>query len=190
MLRIFFVTLVVLSSTFLLHAQEKTNDAIARQIKSLQSDRSITISFDQAGNSSKIMAVATNFSDNEADRAGLQAMNFAMGFFYPGTTLKVSPENIHFTFWVLSKKPRFAENHKFAADLDGRQIDLGDARYAAKPRENLEYLNFELSRNQLVSIAGAKSVIFRLGPYSFTATPDQRRLVNSVVRIADISITN
>ena len=124
------------------------------------------------------------------DRAGLQAMNFAMGFFYPGTTLKVSPEYIHFTFWVLSKKPRFAENHKFAADLDGRQIDLGDARYAAKPRENLEYLNFELSRNQLVSIAGAKSVIFRLGPYSFTATPDQRRLVNSVVRIADISITN
>src|SRR5213078_1443706 len=120
--------------------QERSNDAINRQIKQLGLDHT-SVTFDASSNSSKLMAVAENFSSRDADSAGVQAINFAMGFFYPGQALKTSPESIHFSFWVLTKKPRFAENHHLIADIDGRTLDLGDARYAAKPNQNLEYLN-------------------------------------------------
>ena len=32
----------------------------------------------------------------------------AMGFFYPGDALKEAPDPIMLTFWILTKKPRFA----------------------------------------------------------------------------------
>ena len=60
---------------------------------------------------SKVMAVAENFPDAEASRANVRAMNFAIGFFYLGQTLERAPDPILLTFWVLSKKPQFGENH-------------------------------------------------------------------------------
>ena len=187
-----FLLTTIISLTVIASAQSgKTNEAINRQIKALRIEKAITVSFDQGGNASKIMAVTENFSNKEADRAGIQAMNFAMGFFYPGATLAASPERLHFTFWVLTKRPRFGENHHFTADLGGGKIlDLGEARYSPKPREDMEYLNFEISRADLADIASADNLTFHLGPYTFTATTEQQRVMRSLVRVADVSVVN
>jgi hypothetical protein len=168
--------------------QERSNDAIDRQIKQLGLDHT-SVTFDGSSNTSKLMAVAQNFSDRDADSAGVQAINFAMGFFYPGTSLKQSPEAIHFTFWVLTKKPRFADNHHLTVDLDSRTLDLGDARYAAKPNQNMEYLNFDIGRADLAAIGAARSVTFHIGSHNFTATSSQLKLITSTARIADVSQT-
>lgn len=170
-------------------SQEKTNDIINRQVRSLGVDH-VNVLFDVSSNMSKLMAVAENFSSHDADSAGVLAMNFALGFFYPGQSLKNPPESVHFAFWVLTKKPRFAENHHLTVDVDGRTIDLGDARYAAKPAQNMEYLNFEISRADLSAMGLAGKVTFHLGEHSFAATPSQIRLINSTARVADISLTN
>jgi len=189
-LPLFLVTLLFFTSVG--SAQSgKTNDDVNLEIRSLGVEKAITVSFDPGGNASKIMAVTENFSNAEVERAGIMAMNFAMGFFYPGTVLTASPERLHFTFWAMTKKPRFAENHHLTADLgSGKTLDLGEARYSPKPRENMEYLNFEISRTDLATIAAAGNLTFRLGPYTFTATSEQQKVMRSLVRVGDISNTN
>ena len=169
-------------------SQEKSNDEINRQIRSLGVDH-VNVSFDASSNRSKLMAVSENFSDRDANSAGVQAMNFALGFFYSGTSLKNSPESVHFSFWVLTKKPRFAENHHLMVEIDGRTLDLGDARYAAKPERNLEYLNFELSRADLASIGSAGKAVFHIGTHTFSASASQLKLINAATRVADVSFT-
>ena len=176
--------LVLLILPLAAFAQEKTNEDITRQIRQLGVDK-ITLTFDQPSNMSKVMAVSENFSNREADAAGVQAINFAMAFFYPGTSLKRSPETIHFAFWVLTKKPRFAEDHHLTVELDGRTLDLGDARYAAKPRQNLEYLNFELKRTDLAAIGAANSATFRIGQRAFLLTRDQQSVIRGFVSVTD-----
>lgn len=163
-------------------SQEKSNDEINRQIRSLGVDH-VNVSFDASSNMSKLMAVSENFSDRDANSAGVQAMNFALGFFYSGTSLKNSPESVHFSFWVLTKKPRFAENHHLTVEIDGRTLDLGDARYAAKPERNLEYLNFELSRADLDAFKLANKATFHVGEHVFTASTSQLNTIKSVSRI-------
>jgi hypothetical protein len=177
---------LIVSAILLLSAaafsQEKTNDEINRQIRSTGVDH-VNVSFDASSNMSKLMAVSENFSNRDADSAGVLAMNFAMGFFYTGQSLKSSPESVHFSFWVLTKKPRFAESHHLTVDLDGRTLDLGDARYAAKPAQNMEYLNFELSRSDLTAIGSGKNVTFHIGARTFTASAAQ---INSIKAVAKI----
>jgi hypothetical protein len=129
------------------------------------------------------MAVSENFADRDVGSVGIQAMNFALGFFYPGQSLKTAPESVHFSFWVLTKKPRFADSHHLVVDIDGKQLDLGDARYAAKGNQNLEYLNFELTRADLAAIAAAGKVTFRIGSHDFTATDSQLKTIGAVSRI-------
>jgi len=178
--------LLLASSAF---SQEKSNDKINGQIRSLGLDHT-SVTFDASSNTSKLMAVAENFSNRDAGNAGVQAMNFAMGFFYPGTSLKNSVDSIHFSFWVLTKKPRFAESHHLTVTLDGRTLDLGDARYAAKANLNVEYLNFDLSRTHLAAIGSANNVTFHIGGHDFTATAAQLKLIRATAQIADVSITN
>jgi hypothetical protein len=183
-LSLVFAAVFLLSTTSF--SQEKTNDQIDRQIRSSGVDH-INVTFDAPSNTSKLMAVAENFSNHDADSAGVQAINFAMGFFYPGTSLKASPETIHFSFWVLTKKPRFAESHHLTVDVDGRTLDLGDARYAAKSNQNLEYLNFDIPRSDLAAIGSASKVTFHIGPGTFTATVAQLKLIRSTTQIADVT---
>ena len=170
-------------------AQEKSNDAMNRQIRQLGVDHT-SVTFDAGSGSSKLMAVAENFSNHDAGSAGVEAMNFAMGFFYQGQSLKASPDSVHFSFWVLTKKPRFAENHHLTVDLDGRTLDLGDARYAAKPNQNLEYLNFELQRANLAAIGAAHTVTFHIGTHTLTATSSQIKLISATAKLADVSVSN
>lgn len=176
------IFVIGLSAT-LTSAQQKTNDEINRQIKQLGVDH-ITLTHDPAGGVSKLMAVAENFSYRETDAAGLMAMNFAIGFFYTGTSLTSPPESLHFTFWAMSKRPRFADSHDLIIETDGRTIDLGPARYAAKPAQNMEYLNFDIPRSDLVTIASASKITFRLGTHTFTATASQLGLLRAVVQIS------
>src|SRR5687768_10902593 len=108
---------ILLCSAFA-SAQSKPNDAIARQVKTLGSESTITLSHDHASNMSKLMAVSENFSDSEAKAADVRAMNFAAGFLYSGQSLEKSPDPILLTFWVLSKQNRFGNGHAFVVQVD------------------------------------------------------------------------
>jgi hypothetical protein len=178
------ITAVMLAAILALSvsAQERTNDELNRQIKQLGVEH-VTVTYDASSGSSKLMAVSENFSDRDADAAGVQAMNFALGFFYPGQSLKTPPESVHFSFWVLTKKPRFADSHHLVVDIDGKQLDLGDARYAAKPNQNLEYLNFELSLADLAAIASANKVTFHIGTRTFSATESHLNTIRAVAKV-------
>jgi hypothetical protein len=182
--------LIVLSSVLLFSvsfaAQTKTNDAIAGQLREIRASRSLTLTYDQPSNTSKVMGVADNFASGEADDAGIQAMNFAIGFYYPGDSLKRSPDPIMLTFWVLSKKPRFTVEHDLTIFGDQDIMTLGTARYVSKPRTNMEYLNFEISREDLTKIAGRTEVKFRLGDAEFTFTRSQLKLLADMLIVSEL----
>lgn len=164
-------------------AQTKSNTDISRQIKHLNIDKNITVSFD--GNTSKVMAIADNFTDKDSSRNGIQAMNFAIGFFYPGDQLKESPDPIMLTFWVLTKRPRFADIHNVTFNIDGEPILVENVRYAAKPREGVEYINCKLSRSDLAKITSGKDVKVQLGEGEFKFLPDQLRMMSDLLVISN-----
>lgn len=166
-------------------AQSKPNDVIYSQIKSSDAGRHITLTYDAASNTSKIMAVATNFSDREAKNAGILAMNFAAGTFYAGNELKRSADPILLTFWVLSKNARFAESHRFTVAIGMETLDLGEGRYTAKARESMEYLNFEMTRENLARIVSRSRPRFRLGEYELTFTIDQIKMLADLLSLSD-----
>lgn len=163
---------------------QKSNDAVQKQIKSLHAEKSIYLSYD--GNASKLMGVASNFDDSETKAVGIQAMNFAMAVFYQGEQITAAPDIINFTFWPMSKKPRFATTGAWVVDLPDGALNLGDYRYAAKPTENMEYLNFKISRADLAKIAASPSPVkFHLAGQNFTFTPDQLQFLRNFLAVSD-----
>jgi len=166
-------------------AAQKSNDAIQKQIKSLKAEKTIYLTND--GSSSKLMAYAPNFSDADAKTVGAVAMNFAMAVFYPGPTLTTAPQTINFTFWPMSKKPRFAgPTGPWQVMLASGTLDLGEYRYAAKPAENMEYLNFQVKRSDLEKIASASAPVrFRLGSYNLSFTQEQIQLLRNFLAVSD-----
>jgi len=164
-------------------SQAKENAAIEQQLKALRADN---IKLTSDGNTSKLMAVAENFDDGDVKRAGIQAMNFAAGFFYPGTKLERVPEEIHITFWVLTKKPRFAERHAWMIYAASETIDIGNARYSARARDNMEYLNFTIGRDDLAKIVRESKVRFTLGDHEFEFTANQLRMLANLLTISEV----
>ena len=156
-------------------AQTKTNAAIQQQLKTLGSEQ-IAVNFDQNSKVTTIKAVAENFSNDEAKRAGVKAMNFAVGVIFPGDGLDRSPDRYMLSFWVLSGKPRFGEDHSFNVFLGDETLQLGDARYTARARDGMEYLNFNVTRDQLKRIAAESKVYFQLGGKTFNFTPSQLKI--------------
>jgi hypothetical protein len=63
---------------------------------------------------------------------------------------------------------------------------LGSARYVAKTREDMEYLNFEISRDNLVKIAARSNVSFQLGNESFTFTRQHLKLLADVLVASEV----
>jgi hypothetical protein len=177
MKKILFSAILVTIASFSAFAQTKPNGIIEKQIRELGS--SIKLTYDRDSNVSKLMAVSENFPD--AGSAGVQAMNFAIGFMYPGLELAKAPENVLLTFWVLTKKPRFGANHNLI--LNGR--DIGPARYTAKPREDMEYLNFEISRADLTQIVGQTNASFKLGAFQLTFTRSQQKAISDLLVLSD-----
>ncbi|MEO8574851.1 MAG: hypothetical protein ABI481_12865, partial [Pyrinomonadaceae bacterium] len=90
------------------------------------------------------------------------------------------------TFWVLSKKPRFGASHSLTVALRDEMLVIGSARYAAKPREQMEYLNFEISRENLMKIAGQTDVHFQLGDEQFTFTRSQMKLFADLLMVTEV----
>lgn len=164
-----------------------STDTIRSRVSSAHADDHISVEFDSGGKTTKIMAVSENFEKSEAGRSGILAMNFALGLFYPGDTLVKSPDSFQFTFWVLSKKPRFGASHSLTVTLPEEMLVIGSARYVAKPREQMEYLNFEVSRENLVKIARQTEVHFHLGDQQFTFTKGQMKLLADVLMVTEVN---
>ncbi len=179
---IIFVFVVVISA-------QKTNDAIAKQIKSLKADKQITLTYDSSSNTSKINATASNFESKEAKAAGIEAMNFGMAFFYPGKKLTAAPAKIKLTFCVLSQKPRFADAHGLLifgfGEAGGGKF--ADSHYVSNPSENMEHLNFELTWEELSELVFGwdRAQHFRLGSANFTFTSEHRALLRNLLAISD-----
>ena len=170
-----------------LFAQSKTNDAIAKQIKELNAEKAITLTYDEGSKASKIMVVGEDFGKEQDKRAGVEALNFGMAFFYPGTTLTQAPAEINLTFWVMNKRPKFADAHRWTAKVGGETLDLGEARYAVRPKENMEYLNFRISRENLAKIARGGEVKFKLGSAELKFTPEHLKIFSNFLKISDPS---
>lgn len=158
---------------------------MSRQISELKANKTINVTHDPASNSSKLMVVAENFSESEAERAGLMAMNFATGFFFPGSELKAAPDKMLFTFWAMAKKPRFAADHRLEFVLGSEVITIGEARYAAKANRNMEYLNYEISRSDMAKIANQTTVRIRIGKEEFSFTRSQMHSLASLMLVSD-----
>ena len=156
------------------------------RIRSAHAEKTITLTHDAASNTTKIMGVSENFSKDEASRSGLLAMNFAMGVIYPADNIVASPESFLLTFWVMAKKPRFGSNHSMTVSLRDEMLVIGSARYAGKPREQMEYLNFEISRENLLKIAGQSDVRFQLGDEQFTFTKSQMKLIGDMLMVTEV----
>ena len=186
MKRFLLLAVALLSLPVLSNAQSKPNNAIIQQIRLLKAEETLELSFDQNSNTSKLMAVSENFSSREAKRVGILAMNFAVGFHYAGSGLSKSPDPILLTFWVLTKTPRFGENHSLTVVTGDEMLVLGNARYVAKTRQDMEYLNFEISRTDLAKIAGQTDVRFKLGTAEFRFTPRQLKLFADLLAVSEI----
>jgi len=186
MKKLFFVAVFVFALVSSASSQAKSNDAISRQISDLKSEKVFTLTHDEGGSSSKLLAVAENFSNREAGDAGLMAMNFATGFFYAGDSLDKAPERVMLTFWAMSKKPRFAEDHEFSVFAGDEVIVIGNGRYSAKPRSNMEYLNYEVTREDLAKIAAGSNVRFSLGGHEFTFTREHLKIFADLLVISNV----
>lgn len=178
MIRTLLLLLIALFVASTAAAQSRSFDELKKEIRDLRADR-FTLTYDQDSNESKIMAVAQNFDQKEASKAGVQAMNFAAAFNFAGRSLAAAPETLNFAFWVLTKSPRFASDHHWAVTAGGKTVELGDARYVSKPSEKIEYLNFVLTRDDLkkISVPGAR---FTVGGYEFTLTPAQTKTLSDL----------
>jgi hypothetical protein len=185
MKRFLILPLTVLFFALSVFAQSKTNEAINKQIKDLNAGKTITLTYDESSKTSKIMVVAEDFGKSQDKRAGVDALNFGMAFFYPGSVLTTAPAEINLTFWVMNEKPKFAEAHVWTATVGGETINLGEARYAARPKENMEYLNFRISRENLEKIARSREVKFKLGKTELEFTPEHLKTFVNFLKISN-----
>ncbi|MEQ1763901.1 MAG: hypothetical protein ABL984_12260 [Pyrinomonadaceae bacterium] len=159
-----------------LHAQSKTNTAIEQQLRS--SGTNATVHFDPNSKVTTLKGVAENFSDPDTKRAGVRAMNFGVGALYSGDKIDRSIDPLTLSFWILSGKPRFGEDQTLVVVTGSDRTHLGAGRYVAR-RDGMEYINFNLTRDQFSKIAGAES--FVLGGKQFTPTGSQKKLLREIL---------
>ena len=172
-LPVFVVCLLAATAT----AQSRSNAAIEQQLKAAGANASVY--FDTNSRVTTLKGVAENFSDADTKRAGVKAMNFAIGALYTGDKIDRSIDPLTLSFWIMSGgKARFGEDHSLAAVTGSERSDLGTGRYAAR-RDGMEYLNFNLTRDQISQLAGA--TIWMIGGKQFTPTSAQKRLLKNMV---------
>jgi hypothetical protein len=158
-------------------SQTLTNAELTRRIKDRHAEKSISLVFNAAGNTTTIRGVSENFPSAESKHAGILAMNFAVGFYFPGGELTHPPDKLLLSFWVLTKKPRFRDSNS----LNAGTAAFGNARYAYKDRMDVEYLNFELRPDEIASIAAAGKI--KIGSENFTLTAEQKDLLADILAI-------
>jgi hypothetical protein len=69
--------------------------------------------------------------------------------------------------------------------MPDEMLVIGSARYIAKAREQMEYLNFEISRENLARIAGQSELRFMLGDEEFAFTRTQMKLIADMLSITE-----
>lgn len=180
---VLYLALLLSSAT---NAQTRSNESIRHQVKSLGSEGLITVSYDSGSNVTTMRAISENFSNDEAKRAGVRAMNFAAGALYSGNGIDKPLDSIMFSFWVLSSKPRFGEDHSLTIITGNETLSFGDARYVARGRDGMEYLNFEITREQLRKIANLSNVRVMLGRKEFSFTRLQLKLLADLYLITQL----
>ncbi len=158
------------------HAQARTNAAIEQQLRS--SGANATVHFDENSKVTTLKGVAENFSDSDTKRAGVKAMNFGVGALYAGDKIDRSIDPLTLSFWIMSGKPRFGEDQTLVVVSGSDRTDLGGGRYVAR-RDGMEYINFNLSREQFAKVAGAQSFI--IGGKQFTPTSSQKKLLREIL---------
>jgi hypothetical protein len=179
-----FLFLIVFLFTGLSFGQAKYAVDIEKKIKELKSEKFIFLEAPEPGwNSPKILAVGEKFSAADCRRIGVDSMDFAAAIFLEYGTLAAAPNEILFTFRVKSKKPRFASLHSWTVMIGGETMNLGEARYAARSKENKEFLNFKISRENLEKIAKASDVKFKIGEAELKVTAEQLQILSSFLAV-------
>ncbi len=181
-MRPFLAVATTLLISLSLQAQAKSNSAIEQHLQS--SGVNATVDFSPNSKVTTLKGVADNFSDSESKRAGVRAINFAVGALYSGDKIDRSIDPLTLSFWIMSGKPRFGEDQTLVV-VNGADItDLGSGRYVAR-RDGMEFINFNLSRIQFSKIAAAESFI--LGSRQFTPTTTQKKLLREILAATHVN---
>lgn len=187
--KLFPALVLILILTAAAFPQSKSNDRIERQIKALKVEKIVELSYNEAGGTSKIFARGEDFGRDADKRAAVENFSFGTAFFYAGKTLNDAPAEINLTFWVQTKKPRFAEAHHLTVVLAGGEIiDLGEARYVSKPNEKMEYLNFRIPREIFAKIARSTGARIKIGAAEFAFTAEHLKIFDALTKISDPSV--
>jgi hypothetical protein len=177
-MKTFLVITFAIALSASLNAQSKSNSAIEQQLRS--SGANATVHFDENSTVTTLKGVAENFSDADTKRSGAKAMNFAVGALYAGDKIERSVDPLTLSFWVMSGgKARFSESQMLSA-VGAETTDLGSGRYTFR-RDGMEYINFNLSRDQIAKLANATT--WNLGGKQFTPTSPQRRLLRAILAV-------
>jgi hypothetical protein len=162
--------------------QSKPNSEIDKKLRG--SGSNATVNFDVNSKVTTIKGVAENFSDADTKRSGARAMNFAVGAIYAGDKIDRSVEQLTLSFWIMSGgKSRFTEDHSLAA-VSTERTDLGTGRHTFR-RDGMEYLNFNLTREQIGKLAEASA--WMIGGKQFSPTSAQKKLLRDLLAATLIS---
>lgn len=167
------------------YAQSKPNASIETAIRKTGKQNTFRLSYDPDSNVSKLMMISGNFPSSDMGRIGVEAMHFVVGFMYSGQEISSRPDSMILTFWVLSRKPRFAKDHGLVLSSGVDRTDLGQARYISKTRENMEYLNFNIDWSDLEKIASGTVGEIKLGDHRLNLTAQQKNDLLGLLRLSD-----
>lgn len=183
----YLITVLLLTALLplLTYSQSKPNASIETAIRKTGEHSTYRLSYDPDSNVSKLMMISSSFPSSDLGRIGVEAMHFVVGFMYLGQEINSRPDNMIMTFWVLSRKPRFAEDHGLVLSSGVDRIDLGQARYISKTRENMEYLNFNIDWSDLEKIASGTVGEIKLGDHRLNLTAQQKTDLLGLLRLSD-----
>jgi hypothetical protein len=182
MIKIFWTALVISMLAGAAFSQGKSSEALAKQLKTRKAEKVFELNYDKNSDVSKIYGFGQSFA--EASRYKLEFFRFGLAFFFPGKTLASAPDWYALTFQAGGKKPLFAASHALKLTIDKEDLDIGEARYATK---DIEYLNFKLTREQLSKIARGKIVRAKIGDLEFTLTPEHIKMFADLLALSDPS---
>lgn len=176
----YLLSVLILSTA--ISAQSRSNSAIDQQLRAAGSNATVT--FDANSKVTTLKGIAENFTDSDTKRVGAKAMNFAIGALYASDKIERSLDPLTLSFWIMSGgNPRFGEDHNLVAASRSDRIDLGTGRYIFR-RDGMEYLNFNLTRDQAAKLAEAST--WMIGGKQFTPTASQKKLLRDVLAATQV----
>ena len=185
MQRILVSFFVVLAAVSFAAAQGKTLEAINKQLKSLNAEKTMEAFYVKEANINKVTALGADFGKAQDSANNLSAFNFGMAFFFAGNTLTAPVDSFTTTFWIQEKKPTFADSNQLTIIVDGENLEIGNARYARKNGDPREFLNYVMPRSVIEKIAGGKDARLKIGAAQFKFTPEHIQLFKNLLAVSD-----